>query len=82
MYGENGLFAFELKSRRSISAKDFSGLKAFKKDYPIAHCYLVYTGEHKERHEDGMLALPITQALIGLPSILGQEKPIIGKQNR
>jgi predicted AAA+ superfamily ATPase len=68
-YGEKGLFAFELKSRRYIERKDFSALKIFKKDYPMAHCYLIYGGEHAEQHDD-IYALPIEQALFKLPEIL------------
>lgn len=69
VYGEQGLFAFELKSRTYLHSRDFSGLKAFKKDYPIADCYLIYAGAHAERHED-ILALPIAQALQQLPALL------------
>ena len=68
VYGEKGLFAFELKSRRYFERKDFSGLNAFKKDYSIAQCFLIYGGEHREKHGD-ILAIPIQQALIELPTI-------------
>jgi len=69
VYGEKGLFAFELKSKRYIENRDFSNLKAFKKDYPIAHCYLIYAGDHTEKREE-MTALPIKEALFKLPEIL------------
>jgi uncharacterized protein len=69
LYGEQGLFAFELKSRRYVDRKDFSALKAFQQDYPIAHCYLIYGGEHAEKHGDITL-LPLLQALFKLPDIL------------
>ena len=61
-YGEKGLFAFELKSRSYFDSKDLSGLKAFKKDYPIAQCFLIYSGGHRDKHGD-ILALPMTEAL-------------------
>lgn len=69
VYGEKGLFAFELKSRSYFERKDFSGLKAFKKDYPIAYCFLIYGGTHREKHDD-IWVLPIQQALMQLPEIL------------
>jgi predicted AAA+ superfamily ATPase len=69
VYGEKGLFAFELKSRRYIERKDFSALKIFKQDYDIAQCYLIYSGERVEQF-DGLTALPMQQALFKLPEIL------------
>lgn len=72
VYGERGLFAFELKSRNHIERKDFSGLKAFKQDYPIAQCFLIYGGDRCEKHDD-TLVLPIQQALMELPTILNLE---------
>lgn len=63
------MFAFELKSKAYIERKDFSGLKAFKKDYPIAQCYLIYAGEHAEKHEE-ITAIPMQQILFKLPKIL------------
>ncbi len=74
VYGERGLFAFELKSRRYIERKDFSALRAFKKDYPMAQCYLIYGGERAEMHE-GMAALPLQQALFKLSELLQAPKP-------
>lgn len=67
-YGEQGLFAFELKNRKHIDNKDFSGLRAFKEDYPMAQCYLIYGGDHKEKHGD-IMALPMVDALRGLIDI-------------
>lgn len=70
LYGEQGLFAFEIKRSRSISRTDLTGLKAFKTDYPMANCYLFYGGEHLEQIGDITL-LPLTQGLQQLPIILG-----------
>jgi len=69
VYGENGLFAFELKSAQHIRNKDLSGLKIFKADYPIAQCYLIYTGDHIEQRGDIRL-LPIRDVLFRLSEIL------------
>lgn len=69
VYGENGLFAFELKSAQHIRNKDLSGLKIFKTDYSIAQCYLIYAGEHVEQRGDVRI-LPIRNALFQLSEIL------------
>lgn len=79
VYGEKGLFAFELKSRRYVERKDISTLKIFKKDYPIAQCYLIYNGEHIEKRDD-ITILPIRQALFNLPKILGVETAILANK--
>lgn len=69
VYGENGLFAFELKSSSYIERKDYRGLNEFKKDYPVAQCYLIYGGEQEERF-DHILALPMKTVLFKLAEIL------------
>lgn len=69
VYGENGLFAFELKGSTYIERKDCRGLNEFHKDYPIAKCYLIYNGEHEERF-DNVLALPMKKILFKLAEIL------------
>lgn len=69
VYGENGLFAFELKSTPHIRNKDLSALKIFKADYPIARCYLIYTGDHIEQQND-IRIIPIRTMLFQLTSIL------------
>lgn len=49
-YGEKGLFAFEIKRKRSVSPKDLTGLKSFHRDYKMAKLFLIYGGENKEYH--------------------------------
>lgn len=73
VYGENGLFAFELKSSSYIERKDFRGLKIFKQDYPIAKCYLVYGGDREEVFDD-MHAVPAKSIFFKLPMILAGEQ--------
>lgn len=70
VYGEQGLFAFELKSRQTIYRKDFSGLKILKSDYPIAQCYLVYGGDRREQFGEDLIAIPAKDILLSLPTIL------------
>lgn len=74
VYGEKGLFAFELKSRKYIERKDFKTLHLFKKEYPIATCFLVYGGEHTEKHGE-ITALPLSKILFLLPTLLGAANP-------
>lgn len=76
VYGEKGFFAFELKSKKYFERKDLSGLKAFKTDYPMAKCYLIYGGDHREKYDD-ILAFPIQDALMNLPIILQTPAPAI-----
>ena len=68
-YGEQGLYAFEIKTKRHIDRKDLRGLRAFKQDYPMARCYLLYLGERHEQHGD-FNVLPLSQALCSLVDIL------------
>lgn len=69
VYGERGLFAFEIKRKRSLSHSDFNGLKAFKNDYEMANCYLFYGGNQTEYHNT-IQALPFEQGLKQLRDIL------------
>lgn len=69
VYGEGGLFAFEIKRSRFISRSDLSGLKAFRNDYNVAQCYLLYGGNHEEYH-DNIHVLPFTEGLARLIKIL------------
>ncbi len=69
LYGERGLFAFEIKSSARLISKDFKGLKTFKADYPMAKCYLIYQGDARYYDEDIQI-LPARQALFELSAIL------------
>lgn len=69
LYGAKGLKAFEIKRSRRYSRGDLNGLKAFRQDYPMAECYLLYGGEHA-REEDNIRILPLEHALKTLPALL------------
>ena len=69
LYGEHGLHAFEIKRKRTLDHKDFSGLKAFAKDYPMAHLTLIYGGS-EQLYVDNIHVLPIEKALFTLLEIL------------
>lgn len=68
-YGERGLFAFEIKRKNAYQKSDLSGLKEFRKDYPMAKCYLVYGGARKE-YMDNINIIPMGEALYTLREIL------------
>lgn len=71
VYGERGLFAFEIKRSRHVNRADLNGLKAFSDDYPIAKCFLLYGGDHEEFHGN-IHVLPFSQGLFNLLDILRQ----------
>ena len=69
LYGENGLYAFEIKRATIITPKMLSSLKIFAKDYPMTKLYLIYGGNHREYHGN-ITAIPIFDALKNLPDLL------------
>lgn len=73
VYGERGLFAFEIKRSRHLNRSDLNGLKAFSEDYKIAKCYLFYGGDHEEYHGN-IHAIPFSKGLEKLVTILREEK--------
>lgn len=68
-YGELGLLAFEIKRKTKYQKSDLSSLKEFKKDYPIARCYLLYGGAQKQ-YVDGITIIPLVEALFVLVDLL------------
>jgi predicted AAA+ superfamily ATPase len=65
IYGEEGLFAIEVKNAARIHPEDLRGLKSFGQDYPESKAYLLYRG--KERlMKDGILCLPCEEFLKAL----------------
>lgn len=69
LYGENGLLAFEIKSTSRLTPKDFKGLKAFKEDYPIAACFMVYLGD-REYFEQDIQVIAMDTLLFKLRTLL------------
>lgn len=68
-YGERGLRAFEIKTKKTVSSRDFYGLKSFIKDYPMAKGILIYGGDHKI-YDYGVEVWPAGEALKSLAEIL------------
>jgi len=65
LYGQRGLIAIEVKRSSTLRKRDFRGLRAFCRDYPMAKAYLFYGGRHR-RFEDGVAVVPIQEALASL----------------
>lgn len=70
VYGETRLLAFEIKHASSIQPKMLKGLKHFQQDYPMAECYILYTGKQTLYLSDGIQALPFDETLKQLPAML------------
>ena len=71
LYGKNGIVGIEVKRSTKINSDDLKSLKIFQSDYPIAKLYLFYGGTQR-LYFDQIEAIPITEALKNLPSILAQ----------
>ncbi|MDQ2993829.1 MAG: ATP-binding protein [Pseudomonadota bacterium] len=50
LYGERGLFAFEIKRTQKIRSADTKSLEMFQLDYPMAKCFLLYGGTRYYTH--------------------------------
>ena len=64
--------AFEIKRKSRLNQKDFKGLKAFKQDYPMAKCYMLYGGKLRLQENDCII-LPIQEVFSDLPRILSKD---------
>lgn len=70
LYGQSGLYAFEVKNAKSIKLEYLSTLKSFAKDYPESKRVLLYRGEIRD-HYDGILCLPVEEFLRNLtPNVI------------
>jgi len=57
IYGESGIYAFEVKNAAKVRSADLRPLKAFGQDYPSAQRILLYRGTERFVRED-ILCLP------------------------
>jgi uncharacterized protein len=65
LYGQEGIFAIEVKNSTRVRPEDLRGLKEFYKDYPTSERFLLYRG--KERLlKDGILCIPCEDFLLQL----------------
>ena len=68
VYGETGLWAFEIKHTQHITPRMLRGLKEFQQDYPMAYCYVLYLGQ-ETLYFDGITVYPMEWALNYLPAV-------------
>ena len=52
LYGEKGLRAFEVKRSHILRPQDLTGLEAFRDEYPMAKCFLLYGGNRTLRQKN------------------------------
>lgn len=69
LYGEKGIFAFEVKRTGRISKSMLSGLVSFLKDYPMARAYFIYGGKRYMR-QGNIEIVPMDEAIGKLSVIL------------
>lgn len=69
LYGERGLWAFEVKRTSRLQERDVASLKLFAADYPMARCVLLYGGD-KAYEVDGIRVMPLATALPALHKLL------------
>jgi predicted AAA+ superfamily ATPase len=65
VYGEDGLFAIEVKNSSRIYPESLKALEAFKQDYPEAKCLLLYRGSERLK-KGNILCLPCAGFLSAL----------------
>lgn len=65
IYGESGLFAFEVKNASKIKSEMLKGLQAFGEDYPDAQLFLLYRGVERLK-VDNVLCCPCEEFLLNL----------------
>ena|SRR3990167_4144831 len=70
LYGQKALIAFEIKHSATMHSTMLTGLKHFKEDYPMAHCYVLYLGSQTLYLANDIIALPFTEGLKKLPELL------------
>lgn len=69
LYGQQGLVAIEVKRTSTLRKRDFRGLKAFCRDYPMARAVLIYGGRYR-RYEGDVEVIPIHEALSSIYDLL------------
>ena len=69
LYGNKGLLALEIKRKTHIIDNDLNGLKAFKKDYPEAKCFL-FCGAKKQEYRGDITIMPVEKAMDEMEEIL------------
>lgn len=73
LYGPKGLIAIEVKRTDKLRGRDFRGLTAFGKDYPMARCLMLYGGQQVESRPGGIEVIGIDAFLRDAGAILGPQ---------
>ena len=63
---------FEVKKKKSLGGKDFSGIRSFMREYPETRPYVFYGGNEMQ-HIDGIEIWPTEKALKFLYQIIFQK---------
>ena len=66
VYGEDGLWAFEVKNGVTVRERDLRGLRAFLEDYPEAEARLLYRGDETLEMRGGIRCEPCGPYLAGI----------------
>jgi len=69
LYGDKGMFAFEIKRVAKIRSGMLSGLKSFHRDYPEARIFFVYGG-NRVMHDGEIEIVPIDWLFKNLKNVL------------
>jgi predicted AAA+ superfamily ATPase len=69
LYGERGIFAFEIKRKQKLSTSDTKALELFQSDYPMAKCFLLYGGTRPYAQIDTTV-MPFSEAIKALKDLL------------
>ena len=65
LYGDAGLWAFDIMNADRVRPADLRGLAAFGDEYPEARRILLYRGRYRLVHK-GVLCLPVAPFLVAL----------------
>ena len=65
VYGEDGIYALEVKNSKTVRPHDLKSLRAFKEDYPQARLLLIYRGNERLKKEN-ILCIPCEEFLMSL----------------
>jgi len=65
VYGEDGLWAIEVKNTSKVNSVDLRALKSFREDYPETKAIFLYRGKDRLMKE-GILCIPCEEFLLNL----------------
>lgn len=69
-YGEEGLFAFEVKRTHRLRNEELDGLRLFQQDYPMAKCFFLCATE-EEKTIDNIRIINFENGLKNLAQLMG-----------